>query len=86
MRSVILALALSVAASAAENQTKRIYIDPMNGYESYIAAAIVKKHVPVVVTEDRDHADFVITSFVTEKEESTGSKDHKMPVRVLRRH
>jgi hypothetical protein len=46
----------------------------MNGYESYIAAAIVKKHVPVVVTDDRDHADFVITSSVTGKEESTGSK------------
>jgi hypothetical protein len=74
MRSVILALALSIAAFAAENQTTRIYIEPMNGYESYIAAAIVKKHVPVVVTEDRDRADFVITSAVTEKEESTGSK------------
>jgi hypothetical protein len=74
MRSIILALALTIAAYAAENQTTRIYIEPLKGYESYIAAAIVKKHVPVVVTEDRDKADFVITSAVTEKEETTGSK------------
>lgn len=52
----------------------RIYIAPENGFESYISAAIVKKHVPVVVTQDRDRAQFVLTSSVLSKEESAGSK------------
>jgi hypothetical protein len=52
----------------------RIFIQPQNGFESYISAAIVKKHVPAVVTQNQDDAWFVLTSEVQAKEESAGSK------------
>lgn len=52
----------------------RIYIPPQNGFESYLSAAIVKKHVPAVVTQNKEDAQFVLTSAVQAKEESAGSK------------
>ncbi len=39
----------------------RVYIEPMNGFENYLAAAFQKKKVQVVVVADRAAADFVIT-------------------------
>jgi hypothetical protein len=51
----------------------RIYIPPQEGFESYISAAIVKKHVPAVVTQDQEEAQFLLTSSVDAKRESTGS-------------
>lgn len=53
---------------------KRVFVEPQDGFESYISAAIVKKKVPVSVTTVRESADFIITSKVLPKEESTGSK------------
>ena len=44
------------------------------GFESYLSAAIVKKHVPAVVTQHKENASFVLSSAVLRKEESTGSK------------
>ena len=41
-----------------------VYIEPMGGYETYLAAAFTKKHVPLVVVSDRGKAEFVITSTV----------------------
>src|SRR5258708_25930103 len=52
----------------------RSYIEPQNGFESYISAAIVKKHVPAVVTQNKDEATFLLSSAVEAKEESSGSK------------
>jgi hypothetical protein len=52
----------------------RIYIPTQDGFESYLSAAIVKKHVPGVVTQNKDDAQFVLTSTVEAKEESAGSK------------
>jgi hypothetical protein len=80
MRLVLLLIltAVSVVAeSPAPGRTTaapRIYIDAQDGFESYVAAAIIKKHVPAVVTQNRDEANFVLTSAVQSKEESTGSK------------
>jgi len=51
----------------------RIYIPPQEGFDSYISAAIVKKHVPAVVTQEKEEAQFVLTSAVDAKRESTGS-------------
>jgi hypothetical protein len=72
-------LAVGHGAAAAERvslggASPRIYIEPQKGFESYIAAAIVKKHVPAVVTQNKDEAMFQLTSNVEAKEESTGSK------------
>jgi hypothetical protein len=38
-----------------------VYISPMDGFESYLSAAFLKKHVPLVIVADKDKADFVIT-------------------------
>lgn len=42
-----------------------VYIEPMGGYETYLAAAIAKKHVPLIVVADKDKADYLITSSVS---------------------
>jgi hypothetical protein len=68
------AVAIIMTASSAYSQSPRIYIEPQQGFESYISAAIIKKHVPAVVTQNKDEAQFVLTSNVQAKEESTGSK------------
>ena len=42
-----------------------VYIKPMDGYETYLAAAFAKKKVPLVVVADKTKADFLITSTVS---------------------
>jgi hypothetical protein len=37
-----------------------VYIEPMDGFENYLTAAIQKKKVQVSVVADRDAADFII--------------------------
>jgi hypothetical protein len=44
-----------------------IYIEPMDGYETYLTAAIVKKQVPLVVVADKSKADYTITSSVSQR-------------------
>ena len=41
-----------------------VYIEPMGGYETYIAAALLKSHVPLIVVMDRDKATYVIHSTI----------------------
>ena len=38
----------------------KVYVQQMDGFGSYIIAAIQKKHVPVTVVSDREQADFEI--------------------------
>lgn len=52
----------------------RIYIDPQSGLESYVAAAMVKKHVPAVLTLEQEQARFLLMGTIDKKIESTGSK------------
>ena len=56
------AIALAQAPQLKSGST--IYIGPMDGYETYLAAAIVKKHVPLVVVADKDKADYIVRSTV----------------------
>ncbi len=52
------------AQSAADTMIPRnskIYIAPMDGFETYLAAAIRKKEVPLLMVADRESADFEIT-------------------------
>lgn len=44
----------------------RIVIAPMGGFETYFAAAVREKKVPVTLTLDRDHAQFFVVSTQTE--------------------
>lgn len=63
----LFALAVSTFAQApALHRGSTIYIEPMGGYETYLAAAITKKQVPLVVVADKDKADYVIRSTVSQ--------------------
>ena len=62
------------APMQAQALAPRIYIAPQEGFESYISAAIIKKQVPAVVTQNKTEAQFLLTSSVLSKEETTGSK------------
>lgn len=64
----------ALRAETSFGSAPRIYIPAQGGFESYLSAAIVKKHVPAVVTQVKDDAKFILTSAVIAKEESTGSK------------
>ena|SRR5579872_3836397 len=67
-RTAILVLILSMAGAAYAQQTilnlsagSKVYIEPMEGFENYLAAALQKKKVQVTLVADREAADFVIT-------------------------
>jgi hypothetical protein len=38
-----------------------VFIEPMDGFETYLGAAILKKKVPLLVTDDKGKADYIIT-------------------------
>jgi hypothetical protein len=41
--------------------SSKVFIAPMDGFETFLKAAFEKKEVPLVVVEDKDKADFEIT-------------------------
>ncbi|HVS81480.1 MAG TPA: hypothetical protein VHE60_07080 [Pyrinomonadaceae bacterium] len=54
----------STTATSADTRIPRnskVYIAPMDGFETYLAAAFRKKEVPLTMVTDRDQADFEIT-------------------------
>jgi hypothetical protein len=52
-----------------------VYIEPQQGFETYLAAAISKKNVPVDVVTDQAKANYVLKAAPVEiKTESTGGK------------
>lgn len=64
----------ALSAFAESRPEPRVFIEPQDGFESYLSAAIVKKQTPVVVTQNRDDATYVITSKVVGKEETKTEK------------
>jgi hypothetical protein len=73
-----LALLLVFAASlSCFGQLARptVYVEPQQGFETYLAAAISKKNVPVDVVTDQTRANFLLRAAPVEiKTESTGGK------------
>ena len=70
-------LALVLFASTAFAQIARptVYIEPQDGFETYLAAAFSKKGVPADVVTDKDKATYVLKSAPVEiQKESTGGK------------
>lgn len=62
-------LAFSTIGIAQAPQLKSgstIFIEPMDGYETYLAAAITKKQVPLIVVTDKAKAGYIITSTVSQ--------------------
>ena len=63
----ILLLACSAICFAQAPQIKSgstVFIEPMGGYETYLAAALLKKSVPLIVVLDKDKATYVIHSTI----------------------
>jgi hypothetical protein len=61
----------AAAGSTADTRIPRnakVYLAPMDGFEIYLAAALRKKEVPLVMITDRDQADFEITGTHEKKE------------------
>jgi hypothetical protein len=77
MKKLGIVLVLFFAASSAFAQLSRptVYLEPQQGFETYLAAAIAKKGVPVDVVTDPTKAVYVLKSAPVEvKTESTGGK------------
>lgn len=51
-------------------KNSRLYIAPMDGFETYLAAALRKKEVQLVIVSEPDLADFIVTG--THEKKSAG--------------
>jgi hypothetical protein len=74
---VCLLAVISWTATPAFGQTenKRLYIEAADGFEVFIAAAMVKKQVAIDVVTDSDKAHYVMkASGIEEKKVATGTK------------
>jgi hypothetical protein len=73
MKAVVLAIFLCCACFA---QAPRIYIEPdsQGGFDSYLSAAMIKKHVPAVVTRNAEEASYILSNKVIAKEASATTK------------
>lgn len=49
------------------NPGATVFIAPMNGFENYLAAALLKKKVELVTVANREQADFVISGTADER-------------------
>ena len=76
MQKIAALLVLFVATlSFAQTSRPTVYIEPQQGFETYLAAAISKKGVPVDVVTDKNKAIYILRSAPVEvKSESTGGK------------
>jgi hypothetical protein len=76
MKRIFLVFALlCAAASLGLSQGKviapntKVYIEPNEGFETYIRAAFEKKKVPLLIVVEKDKADLVVTSTVVSGKE-----------------
>src|SRR5260370_8850571 len=76
MQKIAVLLVLFVATlSFTQTSRPTVYLEPQQGFETYLAAAISKKGVPVDVVNDKNKAIYVLKSAPVEvKSESTGGK------------
>ena len=64
----------ALSAPKAIPQGAKVFVAPMNGYETYIKAAIQKKKLPLVIVEQRDQADFEISGSAESQKAGTAKK------------
>jgi hypothetical protein len=57
----------SASTSGIEVMPNSVFISPMNGFESYLAAAFSKKQVPLTIVADPARAAYIITGTSDEK-------------------
>jgi hypothetical protein len=66
---------LCSVATLAQLSRPTVYIEPQQGFETYLAAAFAKKGVPADVVTDQTKANYVLKAAPVEiKQESTGVK------------
>jgi hypothetical protein len=76
-RSLLVLIAiLTLVVSAAGQETaipkgSKLYIEPSTGFETYLAAAILNKHVSLVVVMDKSAADFLVSTTSQQGEKPT---------------
>jgi hypothetical protein len=76
MKKLAVLLVLFVSSlSFAQLSRPTVYLEPQQGFETYLAAAFAKKGVPVDVVTDQTKATYVLKSAPVEiRQESTGGK------------
>jgi hypothetical protein len=76
MKKLGLLLVLAASLSCLGQQARpTVYIEPQQGFETYLAAAVGKKAVPIDVVTDPSRANYVLKAAPVEiKTESTGGK------------
>jgi hypothetical protein len=75
MKKTAVLFLLSIASLSFAQTKPTVYLEPQQGFETYVAAAIQKKSVPVDVVTDKNRATYVLRSAPVEiKSESTGGK------------
>lgn len=81
--ALALTLLLSLAAypqNKAEKEStlippgSKVYIAPMEGFETHLKAAFTKKDVPLVIVEEKEKADFEITGTASSQKASAAKK------------
>src|SRR4029077_9659447 len=71
----VLLVLFASSLSFAQLARPTVYLEPQQGFETYLAAAVAKKGVPVDVVTDQTKAMYVLKSAPVEiKQESTGGK------------
>src|SRR5580693_142379 len=71
----LLLVIFTASISFAQLSRPAVYIEPQQGFETYLAAAMSKKNVPVDVVTDQTRANYVLKAAPVEiKSESTGGK------------
>ena len=78
-KTIMLTLALAAFATGAIPTNAApidgpIYIEPAQGFETYLAAAMTNKHVPARFTTDKDAGRYILRSSSESQPESTGGK------------
>jgi hypothetical protein len=76
MKKIAIPLVMFAASlSFAQLSRPAVYIEPQQGFETYLAAAMSKKNVPADVVTDQAKATYILKSAPVEvKTESTGGK------------
>ena len=83
MRRVLLLLAMlgatfSLSVSGQDSNAipsgSKVFIAPMNGFETYLKAAITEKKVPVEIVDQKEQADFEISGASQSQKASTAKK------------
>ena len=77
LRTLLLSTALCCAPLVAQEEIpagSKIFVAPMDGFETYLKAALAKKKVPLTVVDDRDSAEFEISGAAESQKAGTAKK------------